>query len=180
MTAVNTSIIGHLMSDASAARQQAQRDYDAIVFNHRRNTPEDRATLASAMTILGKSHQDVLSDHAAVVAGNDLAEVAGNRADAEKAIAAAEAAFNEFYRVTKPAALKQLEDMEHSLRYAKDGPHNRLNEALLALHELRRHRAKFQHLRQQLPKDPDSSPDEIRINGQWIDPSRAAHESLSR
>lgn len=175
--AMNTAAISSVISDQNAARRKAESDYHGIAFNADRNTPADKKALAAAMDVLGKTHVDVMNDQAAIVKARELAATAAGREQAEKDRNAAIAAFDQWYAVERPKLIQQIEDTHRKLQLASDEPQNRLDTALRALHELRRHRIQHAHLKQHHPSDPPGSPVEIRVRGRWLDPSKSINET---
>jgi hypothetical protein len=173
MNAVNTEAVSSIMQDQNAERVKAERDYHEIAFDATRNSDQDKADLALALKILGKTPDDVRADHAAVTKSYELAAAASGHEEAKKATDDAKEALDEFLRRTRPAMLNQIEQLEQQHRNALNEANSTQVRILASLLLFRRHvllhgRLKGKHL----APEPAGSPAEIRINGEYCDPAQ--------
>jgi hypothetical protein len=170
---INSGVVTSIIQDGNAERVKAEADYHAIAFDASRNSDQDKADLATAMRILGKTHNDVRAEQQAVVESRELYVKASGHPEAQKAKEYAYAAESEFHRVTKPTMLAEIDRMETEFRAKRDAAEDKEVKIMVALLALRRHRLKHGPLRAKghLANEPVGSPAEIRIRGDYYRPA---------
>lgn len=165
---MNREAIASAILTQNAERQSAEKLYWSVLLDEGRTGSKDKAAFNDALAVLGLTPADAQRDLEAIDRSKQLAGAAADHTEARTALEAAEAAFKLWWNETRPVLQAEIDKRHEELYQARYPAKARMDAALMALHQLRSHRAANPRTASFMATDPDSSPKEIRLSNGMV------------
>src|SRR2546421_7157848 len=121
---------GKAEADRVKERQNATRVYFEILRDPARTSPKDKAAMAAAVAILGKTTNDAIDEAEAIQTAHELAAKGANPDKEHEALAAAEAALLEHHTAVKLEMQRQIVARQREKEAAVEAAKAALDEKL--------------------------------------------------